>query len=188
MYLAGTGNGVIISVPLQPESATGNGGASGKATSSGGSGSGVVGSTASGTLFNRGHFIPRCHMANAQLSFHGHRDAVKFFVSVPMVMTSAALGLGGGGDSLLLREKLPDMLVVSSGEGYIDFRLGEYCSWLLYLMSRDFVWHLNICCMLLASFVVPSDTHKVILMMVERSIALLLVVENILFCVDMFAD
>lgn len=29
-------------------------------------------------------YIPRCCMANAQLSFHGHRDAVKFFVSVPM--------------------------------------------------------------------------------------------------------
>ena len=28
-------------------------------------------------------FIPYCSMAQAQLSFHGHRDAVKFFVSVP---------------------------------------------------------------------------------------------------------
>ncbi len=28
-------------------------------------------------------FIPYCNMAHAQLSFHGHRDAVKFFVSVP---------------------------------------------------------------------------------------------------------
>ena len=27
-------------------------------------------------------FIPYCSMAQAQLSFHGHRDAVKFFVSV----------------------------------------------------------------------------------------------------------
>ncbi len=30
-----------------------------------------------------GSFIPYCSMAQAQLSFHGHRDAVKFFVSVP---------------------------------------------------------------------------------------------------------
>lgn len=90
---------------------------SGKAGSSaGGSGAGVA-----GTLYNRGNFIPRCHMANAQLSFHGHRDAVKFFVSVPMVMASATVGP----EILLLRDKLPDMLVVSSGEGYIDFRLGE---------------------------------------------------------------
>lgn len=28
-------------------------------------------------------FIPYCTMAQAQLSFHGHRDAVKFFVAVP---------------------------------------------------------------------------------------------------------
>lgn len=30
-----------------------------------------------------GTFIPYCSMAHAQLSFHGHRDAVKFFVAVP---------------------------------------------------------------------------------------------------------
>ncbi|CAG5128496.1 unnamed protein product, partial [Candidula unifasciata] len=30
-----------------------------------------------------GTFIPYCSMAQAQLSFHGHKDAVKFFVSVP---------------------------------------------------------------------------------------------------------
>jgi hypothetical protein len=28
-------------------------------------------------------FIPYCSMAQAQLSFHGHKDAVKFFVAVP---------------------------------------------------------------------------------------------------------
>ena len=28
-------------------------------------------------------FVPYCSMSQAQLSFHGHRDAVKFFVSVP---------------------------------------------------------------------------------------------------------
>lgn len=28
-------------------------------------------------------FIPYVSMAQAQLSFHGHRDAVKFFVGVP---------------------------------------------------------------------------------------------------------
>jgi len=30
-----------------------------------------------------GTFIPYCSMAHAQLSFHGHRDAVKMFVAVP---------------------------------------------------------------------------------------------------------
>lgn len=28
-------------------------------------------------------YIPYCSMAQAQLSFHGHRDAVKFFVVIP---------------------------------------------------------------------------------------------------------
>lgn len=31
----------------------------------------------------RGSFIPYSNMAQAQLSFHGHKDAVKFFVAVP---------------------------------------------------------------------------------------------------------
>lgn len=61
------------------------------------------------------NFIPRCCMANAQLSFHGHRDAVKFFVSVPMQMIS----------EMHLGQK-PHMLVMSGGEGYIDFRLGTF--------------------------------------------------------------
>lgn len=37
-----------------------------------------------------GSFIPYCSMAQAQLCFHGHRDAVKFFVSVPG-LSSASL-------------------------------------------------------------------------------------------------
>ncbi|KAG8035749.1 hypothetical protein G9C98_001405 [Cotesia typhae] len=37
-----------------------------------------------------GSFVPYCSMAHAQLSFHGHRDAVKMFVAVP--------GHGGDGD------------------------------------------------------------------------------------------
>lgn len=34
-----------------------------------------------------GSFIPFCSMAHAQLSFHGHRDAVKMFVAVPGTFT-----------------------------------------------------------------------------------------------------
>lgn len=37
-----------------------------------------------------GSFIPYCSMAQAQLSFHGHRDAVKFFVAVPGVYNFGA--------------------------------------------------------------------------------------------------
>lgn len=28
-------------------------------------------------------FIPYCDMSRAQLSFHGHKDSVKFFLAVP---------------------------------------------------------------------------------------------------------
>ena len=40
-------------------------------------------SSKSGDTVTPGTFIPYCSMAQAQLSFHGHKDAVKFFVSVP---------------------------------------------------------------------------------------------------------
>lgn len=33
-----------------------------------------------------GTFVPFCSMAHAQLCFHGHRDAVKFFAAVPGMM------------------------------------------------------------------------------------------------------
>lgn len=36
-----------------------------------------------------GGFVPYCSMAHAQLCFHGHREAVKFFVTVPGEKTSA---------------------------------------------------------------------------------------------------
>lgn len=68
--------------------------------------------------------IPWCSMAHAQLSFHGHRGAVTFFVAVP------------GGAPLSpsepqspappLSPQPPPMLVISGGEGYIDFRIGKF--------------------------------------------------------------
>lgn len=36
-----------------------------------------------------GTFVPFCSMAHAQLCFHGHRDAVKFFTAVPGVTHEA---------------------------------------------------------------------------------------------------
>ncbi|XP_030384914.1 JNK-interacting protein 3 isoform X4 [Scaptodrosophila lebanonensis] len=86
----GTSNGVIISVPL----------AEGQQKSSDPHGQ-----------------MPLCCMANAQLSFHGHRDAVKFFVSVPMLQQPNA--------PLTFTNKRPDMLVMCGGEGYIDFRIND---------------------------------------------------------------
>jgi mitogen-activated protein kinase 8 interacting protein 3 len=75
-------------------------------------------------------------MNNAQLSFHGYRDAVKFFVAVPGQPPSKILP-----DDETNSEALPtttssniidtstiafgDILVVSGGDGYIDFRIGD---------------------------------------------------------------
>ena len=96
----GTGNGVIISVPLSNQSATMNNSTSAEkiteAIESGSRKSSGVTSPVTGgggeivKVYADSHndkltmetFIPYCSMAQAQLSFHGHRDAVKFFVSV----------------------------------------------------------------------------------------------------------
>lgn len=70
----GTGNGVIISVPLS-DSGNNVGAIVPRGISLPG-----VGMRISPVP---GSYVPYCTMAHAQLSFHGHRDAVKFFVSVP---------------------------------------------------------------------------------------------------------
>lgn len=66
-------------------------------------------------------------MAHSQLSFHGHRDAVKFFVSVPMNQPLVS------NEYPMLSKHHQDMLVMSGGEGYIDFRLGKLQFYLLQL-------------------------------------------------------
>ncbi|XP_032686445.1 JNK-interacting protein 3 isoform X2 [Odontomachus brunneus] len=112
----GTGNGVIISVPLS-ESAGGSMAVSRvQAAGNKGDAPGVgVRIFASDRGVTPGSFIPYCSMAHAQLSFHGHRDAVKMFVAVP----------GHGGQSAITDGTQPAMLVLSGGEGYIDFRVGD---------------------------------------------------------------
>jgi len=132
----GTGNGVIISVPLSAPEV-------GK-SSSGNLIEDVIEKSKPGAVVRvyadtkervtPGTFIPYCSMAQAQLSFHGHRDAVKFFVSVP---GHGGLSVGGGE-----QEQVDSMLVMSGGEGYIDFRLVEDGT------EHDFdshimVWHLT---------------------------------------------
>ncbi|XP_035718908.1 JNK-interacting protein 3-like isoform X1 [Vespa mandarinia] len=112
----GTGNGVIISVPLS-ESAGGSMAVSRVQTGANkGDAPGIgVRVFASERGVAVGSFIPYCSMAHAQLSFHGHRDAVKMFVAVP----------GHGGQSAATDGSQPAMLVLSGGEGYIDFRVGD---------------------------------------------------------------
>uniref|UniRef100_A0A1I7Y9E8 RH2 domain-containing protein n=1 Tax=Steinernema glaseri TaxID=37863 RepID=A0A1I7Y9E8_9BILA len=111
----GTGTGVIISVPLnekeqKPETKA--------PTRSPGPGGVVrVYSDKSGDKVSVGtSFIPYCNLTQAQLSFHGHKDAVKFFLAVPAGPSSK------GVSSAKEAEKT---LVVSGGDGYIDFRIGE---------------------------------------------------------------
>lgn len=126
----GTGNGVIISVPLSE---------SNKQTVSSGSSGGRPGgivrvySDTQTDSVTPGTFIPYCSMAQAQLSFHGHRDAVKFFVSVPgspRKGLSAATESAETGDNRSRHEAYPiedsnAKLVLSGGEGYVDFRIGD---------------------------------------------------------------
>lgn len=73
---------------------------------------------------------------NAQISFHGHRDSVKFFVAVPgnvdktsTVCSPKISTQPGQEDGSVLSSSTTDgensWLVISGGEGYIDFRLGD---------------------------------------------------------------
>nr|XP_020442964.1 C-Jun-amino-terminal kinase-interacting protein 4-like isoform X3 [Monopterus albus] len=120
----GTGNGVIISIPLTE---TAN-----KVTKAVGnhprSVVHVYGDN-SGDKVTAGTFVPYCSMAHAQLCFHGHRDAVKFFTAVPgHAVPSASCGAEAAGDratDVSVQEGTKSVLVMSGGEGYIDFRMGD---------------------------------------------------------------
>ncbi|XP_075207582.1 C-Jun-amino-terminal kinase-interacting protein 4 isoform X1 [Anomaloglossus baeobatrachus] len=136
----GTGNGVIISIPLTETVILHQGRLLGlranKALSTAGSRPGsvirVYGDENSDKV-TPGTFIPYCSMAHAQLCFHGHRDAVKFFVSVPgQVIPPAGSGspdlAADKGTAAQQEASGPSqkfMLVMSGGEGYIDFRMGD---------------------------------------------------------------
>ncbi|KAK2495150.1 hypothetical protein MC885_019169 [Smutsia gigantea] len=125
----GTGNGVIISIPLTETNKT-----SGAPGNRPGSVIRVYGDENSDKV-TPGTFIPYCSMAHAQLCFHGHRDAVKFFVAVPGQVVNPQGGSTGtdlAGDKAGPSAQEPgsqtplkSMLVISGGEGYIDFRMGD---------------------------------------------------------------
>ncbi|KAK3577050.1 hypothetical protein CHS0354_003132 [Potamilus streckersoni] len=128
----GTGNGVIISVPLSESNK--------QAVSIGGIGGrpgGIVRVYSDSRTDNvtPSSFIPYCTMAQAQLSFHGHRDAVKFFVAVPgkkrQSFGNAFKEESEKNERSPLQEATPvssptgTKLVLSGGEGYVDFRIGD---------------------------------------------------------------
>nr|XP_057904320.1 C-Jun-amino-terminal kinase-interacting protein 3 isoform X13 [Doryrhamphus excisus] len=133
----GTGNGVIISIPLTETVVLHRGQLLGlrankvSPTSSGGV-IHVYGDD--GSEKSNGSFIPYCSMAQAQLCFHGHRDAVKFFVSVPgnvlatlngSVLDSPSEGQSSTAPQETEAQSVQNVLVLSGGEGYIDFRIGD---------------------------------------------------------------
>ncbi|XP_076071077.1 C-Jun-amino-terminal kinase-interacting protein 4-like isoform X16 [Mytilus galloprovincialis] len=129
----GTGNGVVISVPLSESNKQ-----TVSSASSGGRPGGIIRvySDNKTDSVTPGSFIPYCTMAQAQLSFHGHRDAVKFFVSVPGAKRKGLSGtaVDATTDSTankIYQEATPappsnSKLVLSGGEGYVDFRIGLY--------------------------------------------------------------
>lgn len=120
----GTGNGVIISIPLTDTASKAAKGAANQP----GSVVRVYGDE-SGDKVTTGTFVPYCSMAHAQLCFHGHRDAVKFFTAVPgHADLSASSGGEAAGDKTTdasSQEGTKSTLVMSGGEGYIDFRMGD---------------------------------------------------------------
>ncbi|CAB1334439.1 unnamed protein product [Coregonus sp. 'balchen'] len=64
--------------------------------------------------------IPYCSLAAAQLCYHGHRQAVKFIIAAPGCVTSSYTT---GGAALTLVST--SQLILSGGEGYINFRIGD---------------------------------------------------------------
>ncbi|KAF6097288.1 sperm associated antigen 9 [Phyllostomus discolor] len=138
----GTGNGVIISIPLTETVILHQGRLLGlRANKTSGAPGNRPGSVIrvygdeNSDKVTPGTFIPYCSMAHAQLCFHGHRDAVKFFVAVPGQVVSPQSGPSGtdltgdkAGPSAQepgSQTPLKSMLVISGGEGYIDFRMGD---------------------------------------------------------------
>ncbi|KAJ8392852.1 hypothetical protein AAFF_G00070560 [Aldrovandia affinis] len=60
--------------------------------------------------------IPYCFLSGAQLCYHGHRQAVKFIISAPGSLNASATAGGAISTS---------QLILSGGEGYINFRIGD---------------------------------------------------------------
>uniref|UniRef100_A0AAR2K2V5 C-Jun-amino-terminal kinase-interacting protein 4 n=1 Tax=Pygocentrus nattereri TaxID=42514 RepID=A0AAR2K2V5_PYGNA len=122
----GTGNGVIISIPLSESNKN-----VGAIASRPGGAVRVYGDESLDSVTS-GSFVPYCSMAHAQLCFHGHRDAVKFFAAVPGQVVPPTMSPESitqdsdapSSDSPSQEQQSRFMLVMSGGEGYIDFRMG----------------------------------------------------------------
>ncbi|XP_038237036.1 C-Jun-amino-terminal kinase-interacting protein 3-like isoform X2 [Dermochelys coriacea] len=67
---------------------------------------------------------PYCEMESAQTSYHGHRDAVRFFICVPGCLNPSRAGSNESREERA-GQKQPTALVLSGGEGYINLRIGD---------------------------------------------------------------
>ncbi|XP_054718244.1 C-Jun-amino-terminal kinase-interacting protein 4-like isoform X2 [Uloborus diversus] len=120
----GTGNGVILSVPLHEPGAK-------RWVQDDTQLPGMAIRVYSDDKDNLtpGSFVPYCSMSEAQLSFHGHKDAVKFFVAVPgQGDMNSITSLSDDKDDFEAPEKTIKpkyMYIMSGAEGYIDFRIGD---------------------------------------------------------------
>ncbi len=84
---------------------------------------------------NKSGSIPYCNLADAQFSFHGHRDSIKFFLNVPSEILRKISPSNSNSDSNTSDlkpkikqdsyERVETLLVLSGGHGYIDFRIGD---------------------------------------------------------------
>jgi len=117
----GTGNGVILSLPFNESAKE----AINATNLSKIPGTGVRVSADVVPDPSNSH-IPYCNLTEAQFSFHGHRNAIKFFLNVPIEaiqkLTNAKTVNKPKEDAY---EKVETMLVLSGGHGYIDFRIGD---------------------------------------------------------------
>ncbi|XP_015795689.1 C-Jun-amino-terminal kinase-interacting protein 4 isoform X2 [Tetranychus urticae] len=128
----GTANGVILSIPCDKirstnadspsnESSSGNSLKSSDSTNHKTPTSSSLVSESDVGPISIATFIPKCNPSQSQLSYHGHKDAVKFFL-------------------------MAKNLITSGGEGYIDFRLNpeeESNSLSKGDRSHLIVWELN---------------------------------------------
>lgn len=129
----------------------------------------------SGDKVTAGTFIPYCSMAQAQLSFHGHRDAVKFFTAVPGKHRSIVAALNDGllysvvtmcfkTQSLCSPECLLMFItcITASAGPAAETLLKHYPVGWCHLTQKNTIWtrHLlfTVCCCVLAGHAAPSAT------------------------------
>lgn len=137
----GTGNGVILSFPIsdtlkddqqQQQTTTSASTAKVASATTTAPGSAVRVTTATTTTANETtpggdqlSNVPYCNLSEAQFSFHGHRDAIKFFLNVPSQALQKNPSSPKQSKDQTTYERAETSLVLSGGHGYIDFRIGD---------------------------------------------------------------